>query len=295
MHKIVKMGLCVGAAFMMNISLAFGMEKEEDKSSVTVPSKLNKSPQTLSAVDFEGHISKDVRHLIVKQASYEQCLENKSPVNLALVCKEWRGIIVDDMQVGQPSWKAWYGVVSHEDIYERFLKGVLVYRPNEGSDVGKIELPIAALTNPLGSPFDLSKCGNTGQYLSIATGYRKGKKAENDRKVEIWLAPRFLIEKELQGKASHFAPIMSAWDVQKAPIGLFFNRGEWDNLEDYDYLTSLDWDSITSENLYKKWHARRATRHHYTDRTTIPRGLRGSVGAHVRALVSCFIYELKKD
>lgn len=253
MHKIVKMGLSVSAAFMMNISLAFGME--EDTFPVTVPSKLNKSPQTLSPVDFEGRISKDVRHLIVKQASYEQCLENKSPVNLALVCKEWRGIIVDDMQVGQPSWKAWYGVIGHEDIYERFLKGVLVYRPTEGSDVGKIELPIAALTNPLGSPFDLSKCGDTGQYLSIATGYRKGKKTENAKKVEIWLAPRFLIEKELQGKAWHFAPIMSAWDVQKAPIGLFFNRGEWIDLRHYDYLTSLDWDSITSENLYKKWHA----------------------------------------
>ncbi|MBL8677229.1 MAG: hypothetical protein JNJ47_07430, partial [Alphaproteobacteria bacterium] len=78
----------------------------------------------------------------------------------------------------------------HEGVYERFLRGILVYRPQEGSDVGMIEMPIADLANPLEGIFDLSRCGDAGNYLSIATGYRKGKKAENANKVEVWLAPR---------------------------------------------------------------------------------------------------------
>lgn len=43
MHKIVKMGLSVSVAFVMNMSLAFGMEKEEDNFTATVQSKLKKS------------------------------------------------------------------------------------------------------------------------------------------------------------------------------------------------------------------------------------------------------------
>ena len=141
----------------------------------------------------------------------------------------------------------------YEDIYARFLKGVLVYRPTEGSDVGKIELPIAALTNPLESTFDLSQCGDSGKYLSISTGYRKGKKAENASKVEVWVAPRFLIEKELQGTASHFQPIMSSWDGKTAPIGLFYTWGGFNNLVPYRHLTSQDIETVSSEDLYQKY------------------------------------------
>ena len=81
----------------------------------------------------------------------------------------------------------------HENIYERFLKGKLVYRPTEGSDVGKIELPIAALANPLEGTFDLSRCGDAAQYLSINTGIRKVQAPANASKVEIWFTPLFLV------------------------------------------------------------------------------------------------------
>ena len=161
MHKIVKMGLSVGAAFVMNISLALGME--EDMFPVTVPSKLNNPPRPLSPFDFTEVFPEYIQKLIVQGIIFEQCLDNKSPHNLRLVCKKWETIVKEEMKVGHAGWKSWYGVVGHEDIYERFLKGVLVYRPTEGSDVGKIELPTAALTNPLGSSFDLSSCGDRGQ------------------------------------------------------------------------------------------------------------------------------------
>ena len=56
----------------------------------------------------------------------------------------------------------------YEGIYRRFISGKLIYVPDPNSDTGKIEMPIAALFNPLEGIFDLSKCGNAGQYSSIA-------------------------------------------------------------------------------------------------------------------------------
>ncbi len=120
---------------------------------------------------------------------------------------------------------------AYEAIYQRFLNGVLVYRPNEGNDDGKVELPIASLENPFDSSFDLSRCGDAGRYLSISTGYRKAYNPENKDKLEMWLAPRFLIEKNLVGPAGHYEPIMLDWDEQKQPMGLFFNLGGWKELQ----------------------------------------------------------------
>lgn len=143
----------------------------------------------------------------------------------------------------------------YEEIYERFLKGVLIYRPHEESDEGKIEMPIAELANPLEGTFDLSLCGDAGKYLSIATGYRKGKKNENAYKVEVWLTPLFLIENELQGPASHFTGIMGSWDARTAPFGAFFTWGGWNDLGYYDYVTHLSSADLSSNNFYEIWRA----------------------------------------
>lgn len=145
---------------------------------------------------------------------------------------EARGPVARPMKLSIPEV-----ALGHEAVYERFLMGVLVYRPTEGSDVGKIELPIAALANPLDGTFDLSKCGETGRYLSIATGYRKTMQAANANKVEIWITPRFLVEKDISGPACHYAPIMSDWDDHTVPVGLFFNWGGAADVKAFDHHT----------------------------------------------------------
>lgn len=140
----------------------------------------------------------------------------------------------------------------YEEIYQRFLRGVLIYRPQPGTDVGRINLPIAKLANPLEGTFDLSYCGDSGMHLSISTGYRKRKKAENSGKVEIWITPRFLIEKEIATTASHFKPIINYWK-QNAPVGLFWTWGGEDDLTRYDYIIDQSMDEISNNNLYEKW------------------------------------------
>jgi V8-like Glu-specific endopeptidase len=139
----------------------------------------------------------------------------------------------------------------NEQIYERFLKGVLIYRPYPNSNVGRIDLPIKALGNPLEGTFDLSKCGNAGQYLSISTGYRKRKKPENASKVEIWIVPRFLIEKELTTTARHFWDIYGKWN-DRASVGIFWTWGGWDDLTWHSYLTDQSIDDLPNNNLFKQ-------------------------------------------
>ena len=93
----------------------------------------------------------------------------------------------------------------YEEIYKRFLKGVLIYRPQEGSDVGRKDMRISDLVNPLEGTFDLSKCSEKiDKSLIISTGYRKKKKTENASKLEIWISPRFLIKKELEDVSKTF-------------------------------------------------------------------------------------------
>jgi ankyrin repeat protein len=139
-----------------------------------------------------------------------------------------------------------------EAIYQRFFSGVLVYQPEPGNDAGRINMPIAALANPLEGTFDLSQCGDAAKYLSISTGYRKAVKPENANKTEIWLAPRFLIEKELATTARHFNDLIATWRVE-APIGFFWSWGGWDNMSWFDYLTTESLESLGTENLYEKW------------------------------------------
>lgn len=138
-----------------------------------------------------------------------------------------------------------------EEIYRRFVRGMLIYTDPESKR--KIELPIRALANPLEGEFNLSQCGDSGQYLSINTGYRKGKKAANGNKVEIWLAPHGLIAKELATTARHFKPIMGDWNPGTAPVGLFWTWGGWDDMGWYDYLTNESMEQVSNGNLYKKY------------------------------------------
>jgi hypothetical protein len=123
--------------------------------------------------------------------------------------------------------------------YPRFLNGKLIYKPDPNSDEGMVVLPIADLPNPLDGEFDLSQCGDAAQYLSINTGYRTGKRPENEDKFEIWFAPHFLIKKNLERSSSHFQKLMASWDAFAAPVGTFFTWGGWSDLNWYDYVTTL--------------------------------------------------------
>jgi hypothetical protein len=227
----------------------------------------------------------EIRSIILERAVIYNYLSYDKTGNLECVCQTWRAIIEQD------AMKKSIESIKHEKIYQRFLKGVLIYRPQEGSDNGRIDLPIAALENPLEGTFDLSQCGDVGNYLSISTGYRKGRRAENANKLEIWFVPRFLIEKELTTTAGHFKDIYVKWN-DKAPVGIFWTWGGWDNLTYYDYLITENLDTLSNNNLYEKWRVA-AGRHWVRRRGDGRRGGGGVSGDARECKISCSFYELK--
>jgi hypothetical protein len=198
----------------------------------------NCSPEV--AYKFLTEVAKDnyVEH------DFTNFLENVRP--LREVCSQWNLIIDKDFM-----HKAM--VLGCEQICPEFLNGKLIYRPKMGSDEGMIVFKISDLWNPLGGTFNLSQCGDTGDFLSISTGYRKGKKPENTNKLEIWFTPIFLVEKEYDTTAGHLTDIFPSKWLNSAPVGILGTWGGWDNMDWYDYLTTEDIDNLSKINLFENW------------------------------------------
>ena len=230
----------------------------------------------VEAFEF-NKLARPLQKKILDMAIYQQAIDTgKSSGNIEATCKAFRDIIVTDTDNFNKNikldekersplpfntrfaflegLKGYYNIKTTEQIkvFERVYNGKLIFRPNPNSDDGKIELLISGFKHPLGT-FDLSKCGDTGKYLSISTGYRKGMIPSNSNKVEIWLAPRFLIERERNTTAGHFEPIMENWDTEKAPVAIFFTWGGWNKLDWYDYLASSTTDELSKINLFENW------------------------------------------
>lgn len=142
--------------------------------------------------------------------------------------------------------------VGHEDVYKTFLRGKLVYRPIEGNDEGLIEPTILRLPTPLDGEFGVSghSYGYAGDYVSIYTGYRKKQIPENTNKLEVWLAPRFLVEHDLGNPPRNFGKILEEWD-KEIPFGIFFTHGGYDNLEKYSYNVQEKHTELNYKNLYQ--------------------------------------------
>lgn len=143
-------------------------------------------------------------------------------------------------------------VVGHEECYLRFIKGKLIYRPNPVSNVDRIELPFVALANPLEGTFDLSQCGDAGQYLSISTGYRKQQNLASTNKIKVWIAPKFMIEKELLNTTQLLRPALPEWTVPSSLLGIFFTWGAWE-LTQNNYLIILDMANLSSTSASDRY------------------------------------------
>lgn len=147
--------------------------------------------------------------------------------------------------------------------YEKLKRGKLIYKPNPDNDVGRIEIPFSDLLNPLEGTFDLSRYGDAGKYISIETGYRKEKKADNVTKMEIWIVPRFVVENTSDHKARYLKSLIEKelWKSD-VPIGVFWNEGSF-NMDISSsplpsnpsrYLTNQRLDQLSNgQNLLKKW------------------------------------------
>ena len=208
--------------------------------------------------------------------AYNRGTENKHFGSNKDVCKAWKNFYEANNSNNNIK-NAWhegrlvhlqkgYNITDPDNIetLKRVYNGKLIYRPNPTSDEGMIRLFISDLKNPLEGMFDLSKCGDSGQHLSIATGYRKVQPLGDARKVEIWLTPWFLVDKErLQLPHNHhMRRVIKTWNPEKAPVGIFWTWNAWNvwqHIEYCDYLTKEAMEDIGSKNLYEKYGAHSTT------------------------------------
>lgn len=179
----------------------------------------------------------EIKLNILEHAAIDNYFSDGTIGNLKSVCQDWRRIIKQDRIKIKKSIEL--------AIYQKFLKGVLLYKPNPKSNRGKVEIPIAALENPLDGTFDLSQCGSSSKYLIISTGYSIRNKVEDEGKVKIWLIPRFLM--------GHFNEIdYNPWK-EGVEVGLFWEWIDKNGLEKSAYLTTENMDNLSKNNLCENW------------------------------------------
>lgn len=124
-------------------------------------------------------------------------------------------------------------VRGHEEVYLRFLRSKLIYKPNTGDDDGRREFPIASLWDPLSGTFDIRGCGDSDKYLSISTGFRAGKNPANKDKLEIWIVPQFVLQKDPRAKP--YNDFLQKQESHRGkPFAVLFNWGGWKG-DDYDH------------------------------------------------------------
>jgi hypothetical protein len=202
-------------------------------------------------MDIKREILKIVSISNLKEVDNVELLKLGNPLKLIkLVCTGWENIVEGDkpLDFANEVIRSAYSLTNDEfNVYQRLVKGKLLYKPKKKSDVGMIELPTSQLWNPLEGTFDLSQCEDAGKYLNISTGYRKEIKAENANKFEVWLAPRFLVGKELTTTAGHLQDIYGNWN-ESASVGIFWTVGPWD-LADYTYETTQTLEQLSKSNF----------------------------------------------
>lgn len=122
----------------------------------------------------------------------------------------------------------------NETVYQQFLRGKLVYKPNKDNDEGRKEFRISDLANPLSGTFDIRGCGDSDKYLSISTGFRTAVNPANENKLEVWIVPRFVLAMDPRspdfcGGGGHAVTFSSN------PFTIRFNWGGWNDLGWYGY------------------------------------------------------------
>ena len=296
-----KISVLTLTAVVLNSLIAPAWSMEDEKNSIshlTINHKnedvSKNSTEESVGTNYFAQCPPEIKASILEIAAFDVGEKKKDLSHLALVCKDWNRIVNNENSIIKhmikKSWvQGLYNIIDpqEKEIFELFYKGRLIYRPNEGSDEGMIILPISALRNPLNSSFDLSRCGDTGQYLSIATGYRKVQTPANANKVEIWFTPRFLVDKEMPHLAPnhHMRAIIGSWDAARAPIGIFWTWGGWNatnHMTYCDYLTTVSMEQLGMPDLS----AAADCRYH-------ARGARLLAVTGVGAISSHFVCELK--
>jgi hypothetical protein len=157
-----------------------------------------------------------------------------------------------------------------EDVYRQFLKGKLVFKPNNTNEEPLV-LKISDLENPLFGTFDIAKSGVSAKFFQISTGFRTEFNPSNNGKVEIWIVPQFVLKRNSRAKI-YYDFLLTCKEHTNKPFAVLFNWGGWQDLSWFE-ITGFSGNEFSSPmEAYK---ARAGTAHVHKD------ALRSALKAHI--------------
>jgi hypothetical protein len=126
-----------------------------------------------------------------------------------------------------------------QQLWEKWLRSKVVYRPDSQSDNGRIDFVIGELEKPESGKFSLYQCSTTWQTVTISTGRREIYDINNENLIEIWLDPVFLDRDPMSFRF---------------PVAIYWNKGDWDLAwKRSDSIKDQTPDQLSNNNLYRKW------------------------------------------
>lgn len=141
-----------------------------------------------------------------------------------------------------------------ETAYRRYIRGVLIYKPDPHSNTGRVEFPFADVVrreHNMCRQIVLTGCGNANEYFIMHLGRRPGRWHLHQNRIEIWIAPKFSTE-----GIGYYNHIQSMFASE---LAIFRTWGNWDTNEWFDYCVTEDFSSIQRKNF---WEMFPGTQHH---------------------------------
>ncbi len=225
--------------------------------------KLSETRKTSSQVEFLSTVLiDDVCFIIGEKLACLEALDKDNKIDsssgnlaklgdkLALLTEKWKDIAQKGMISNTPLWKTLHGVTPEDEaIFQIFSKAKLVYKPNVNNDEGKIELLFSKFVNLHNGVFDLSKCDEADKYLRFTTNPSIFFALEeaNNAKLNIFMAPHYLINKFITTAAKPFDGIIHNWKKATVPIAFFLRMSSWTNAAYFYYLTTKSVEQLSNE------------------------------------------------
>ncbi|MBA3814853.1 MAG: hypothetical protein H0X26_10330 [Alphaproteobacteria bacterium] len=215
------------------------------------------------ALGIAHSVPQDVMGAILQEAS-----KDNNPRHLTSVCKSWYHVMRENQ--GPHGAELHYSTINPLHLTmnpfmkqcmntyweNQFYNGILRYTPTEdGGDM--VTLKFSNLIKD--ETFDLSACGNNGQYLVITRSMDRFFKIEkeNKDKTVILITPRYFVEQGMNDSTPQsFTALVAGWDVDQAPVGMFWRWGNDKNLSWVDSLTTAGIGGISLCNLFENWQRR---------------------------------------
>lgn len=133
-----------------------------------------------------------------------------------------------------------------ETAYRRYIRGVLIYKPDPYSNTGRVEFPFADVVKreqTMCGQIVLKGCGNANEYFVMCIGRRPGRWHLHKNRIEIWIAPKFATE-----GIGHYNHIQSMFASE---LAIFRTWGNWDTNEWFDYCLTEGFSSIQRKNFWE--------------------------------------------